>query len=206
MFPQVEPPIEVFHPILTTSLLGIYGGAPLSQSAALGLGSELAAKLEVTAADRICCSVTLMHAFGIGSACGAALGSGATLVLPAGSCTHTKPPLPLHHHAHTHHSRTAVGGIRGCGNPTQRAEVTLEVLASTQATVLVGDTHTLRAMAELGQAPPAGLELRTGVIKIGSGSTFLDDVREAPPGPKGGAPLPLEYAGVSLHAIGKKAA
>lgn len=161
------------------SLLGVFGGAALSQSAALGHGSDLAAKLEVSPEDRLCCSVTLMHAFGIGSACSAALGTGATLVLPA------------------------VGGIRGCGNPVQRASVTLEVLASTKATVLVGDTHTLRAMA--GLPAPSGLALRTGAIKIGSGSTFLDGVREAPPGPKGGEPLPLEYAGVPLHAIGKAA-
>ena len=45
--------------------------------------------------------------------------------------------------------------------------------------------------------------LRTGVVKIGSGSTFLDGVTEVPPGPKGGDPLPLEYAGVALRAMGK---
>jgi hypothetical protein len=33
--------------------------------------------------DRVCVSITLYHAFGIGSACSAALLSGAAIVLPA---------------------------------------------------------------------------------------------------------------------------
>ena len=72
------------------SVLGIYGGAALTQSAAAALGKAAARKLGITADDRVCCSVTLMHAFGIGSAVGSALGEGACVVLPAG------PPHPLH--------------------------------------------------------------------------------------------------------------
>ena len=157
-------------------LLGVYGGADLTHSAAVELGVAAAAKLGIGQADRVCCSVTLMHAFGIGSAVTSALVSGAAVVLPA------------------------VGGIRGCGNATQRASVTLDVLAGSHATVLFADTHTLRAMP----TPPASVQLalRTGVCKIASGSSFLDGVTQAPAA-KGGEPLPLEYAGVAFHAMGK---
>lgn len=158
------------------SLVGVFGTAPLSHAAAADLGADAASTLGLSAADRVCCSVTLMHAFGV-QACAAAFGAGAAVVLPA------------------------VGGIRGCGDPSQRASVTADVLATSGATVLFGDTHTLRAMAAA-PAPAAMLALRTGVIKIGSGSSFLPGVREAP-APKGGEPLPLEYAGVAMHAFGK---
>ena len=161
------------------SLLGSYGGAELTHGACLALGEAAASKLAITPDDRVCCSVTLMHAFGIGSATSSALVSGAAVVLPA------------------------VGGIKGCGNPAQRAEVTLDVLKSTQASVMFGDTHTLKAMAALGDCGE-GLRLRTGVVKIASGSDFLDGITEAPPGPKGGDPLPLQYGGVAFHAMGKK--
>ena len=162
------------------SVLGVFGGSSLTQSAGLSLGASAASKLMLSADDRVCCSVTLMHAFGIGSSVCSAFSSGAAVVLPA------------------------VGGIRGCGDPKQRASVTAEVLASTSATVLFGDTHTLRAMRAQA-APTAPLALRTGVVKIGSGSTFLDGVTEAPSG-KGTDALPLEFAGVSFHAFGKAAA
>jgi len=93
----------------------------------------------------------------------------------------------------------AVGGIRGCGDPQQRADVTLSVLEASRATQLFADTHTLRAM------PPADgrdlSALRTGVVKIGSGSDFLEGVHEAPT--KGGEPLELSFAGVRLVAMGK---
>jgi len=162
------------------SLIGVYGGASLTHSAARALGGDAAATLGVTETDVICCSVTLMHAFGIGSAVGSALnsGAGAAVVLPA------------------------VGGIRGCGDPSQRASVTIDVLLSTGTTVMFGDTHTLRAMAAEPVPAARTLSLRTGVIKIGSGNDFLPGVREVP-APKGGAPLPLEYAGVALHGFGK---
>jgi len=167
-----------------TSLLGVYGGTALSQDAARTLGQDAASKLGTGVNDRVCCSVTLMHAFGIASSVSSALYSGAAVVLPA------------------------VGGIRGCGDPAQRAAVTVEVLAETSATQLFGDTHTLKAMLAAEKtaavsAPP--LALRTGVIKIGSGNDFLDGVREAPAPKGGGEPMPLEYAGIALHAFGKAA-
>ena len=161
------------------TVLGVFGGAALTQSAALALGSSAASKLALVADDRVCCSVTLMHAMGMGTSVSSALIAGAAVVLPA------------------------VGGIRGCGDPKQRASVTADVLASTGATVLFGDTHTLRAMRAQA-APATPLALRTGVVKIGSGSTFLDGVTEAPGG-KGADPLPLEFAGVAFHAMGKAA-
>ena len=50
-------------------------------------------------------------------------------------------------------------------------------------------------------APRKTLSLRGGVVKIGSGSDFLDDVKETP---IGGSPRALEYGGVPLIAMGKK--
>ena len=47
-------------------ILGIFGGAVLTQAGASALGASAAAKLGLGAEDRVCCSVTLMHAFGIG--------------------------------------------------------------------------------------------------------------------------------------------
>eukprot|EP00908_Phaeocystis_cordata_P012450 Transcript_23428.p1 GENE.Transcript_23428~~Transcript_23428.p1 ORF type:complete len:322 (-),score=124.57 Transcript_23428:77-1042(-) len=157
------------------SLLGSYGGAALTHAAAADLGEAAAARLEVAAADRACVSITLCHAFGMGSAVGSALRRGAAVVLPA------------------------VGGIRGCGDPAQRASVTLDVLEATGASVLFADSHTLKALPEReGGALP---KLRTGVVKIGSGSDFLDVTHAV----IGGAERPLEYAGTKLLAMGKRA-
>ena len=111
-------------------ILGIYGGVELTHATSIALGKpsqlphsilpsphtlsiptyptpnhpctgEDASKhLGLTADDRCCVSITLFHAFGMGTAVGGALLSGAAVVLPA------------------------VGGIRGCGNPVQRADLT----------------------------------------------------------------------------------
>ena len=73
---------------------------------------------------------------GIGSAVTSAVMSGAAVVLPA------------------------VGGIKGCGDPKQRAGVTVEVLHETQSTLLFADTHIIKQM-------PAGdcsLRLRGGQV------------------------------------------
>lgn len=167
------------------TVLGIYGGAALTQGAAIELGLDAARKLELTAADRVCCSVTLMHAMGIATSCTSALVSGAAVVLPA------------------------VGGIKGCGDPTQRASVTLDVLGSTKTTALFGDSHTLKALRALDARllPASGeLALRTGVFKIGSGSSFLDGVTEIPAAKGEDKPTPLEFLGVSFHGMGKEAA
>jgi len=147
-------------------LMGVYNGASLTHGTALSLARDAAAHLQTTPDDRACVSITLCHAFGIGSATGSALSSGAAVVLPA------------------------VGGIRGCGDPKQRAAVTLEVLRSAAATQLFADTHTLRAFPETSDAT---LALRTGVVKIGSGSDFLDSPT-------------YRFAGVTLHSMGKAAA
>ena len=166
------------------STLGIYGGAALTHGTALALGADASRKLSIGPGDRVCCSVTLMHAFGIASACTTALISGAAVVLPA------------------------VGGIKGCGDPKQRASVTLEILATTGTTVLFGDSHTLKALVALPPPlpEPSALSLRTGVIKIGSGNDFLDGVTEIPaPAKGGGAATPLEFLGTAFHAFGKKA-
>eukprot|EP00931_Biecheleriopsis_adriatica_P082061 TRINITY_DN55448_c0_g1_i1.p1 TRINITY_DN55448_c0_g1~~TRINITY_DN55448_c0_g1_i1.p1 ORF type:complete len:337 (-),score=57.22 TRINITY_DN55448_c0_g1_i1:142-1152(-) len=151
---------------------------PLTCGEALStMGADACNQLGLTAADRVLVSITLCHAFGIGSAVGAAFTAGSAVVLPGAS------------------------GIRGCGSPTQRAEVTLKVLASEQCTILFADVHTLKALP-----PPAGADLsslRGGACKIGSGATFLHDVKEAKLGPDGEL-RPLEYAGIPLVAVGKK--
>mmetsp|Transcript_23305 Transcript_23305/g.78324 ORF Transcript_23305/g.78324 Transcript_23305/m.78324 type:complete len:254 (+) Transcript_23305:93-854(+) len=142
----------------------------LDHGTILSLGDAAARELGLTAEDRVCVAITLCHAFGIGSACAAAFQQGAAVVLPA------------------------VGGIRGCGVPSQRAEVTLRVLASERCTTLFADTHTLKAFAEPALAEAReGLDLsalRTGVCKVGSGSDFL--------------PEDVEFDGVRLRTMGKK--
>jgi non-ribosomal peptide synthetase component E (peptide arylation enzyme) len=178
------PPRGTAPAAVEGATLGIFGGAKLTHGDALALGTSAAHTLGISERDRICCSVTLMHAFGIGSACTSALVSGAAVVLPA------------------------VGGIKGCGDPNQRASVTLDVLASAKVTVMFGDSHTLKALKALDAAllPPEGeLALRTGVVKIGSGSDFLEGVTEIPaPAKGGGDAIPLEFLGVIFHAMGKK--
>lgn len=72
-------------------LMAIFSGAALTHNAAMALGADAARRLNIGRTDRCCVSVTLCHAFGIGSGAGAALGVTAAVVLPA------------------------VGGIRGCG-------------------------------------------------------------------------------------------
>merc|ERR1711963_1040298 len=101
--------------------------------------------------------------FGIGSAVSAALQSGATIVLPDAS------------------------GVVGCGQPSQRAAATLTYLESLRCTLLYADTHTLKALKDL---EPAGLtNLRGGICKVGSGTTFLE--------------ASSELAGVPLLTMGK---
>ncbi len=147
------------------SLLGVYNGSPLTHNNAMKLGMDAAQHLGIRGEDRVCVSVTLFHAFGIGSAVGCALSTGASVVLPA------------------------VGGIRGCGNPKQRAEVTMEVMQSTKATILFADTHTYKALPESHHNNDY-LSLRGGVVKTGSGSDFL---------PTAG----FIYAGANLKEMGK---
>jgi acyl-CoA synthetase (AMP-forming)/AMP-acid ligase II len=135
---------------------------PYTNQQALEQGEEAAWELSMYEDDVVCVSVTLCHAFGIGSAVSSAWTRGAVVALPA------------------------VGGIQGCGVPSERAAATLEVLEKEKCTLLFADTHTLKALPD----PPHDLALRGGVCKIGSGSTFLEETRE--------------YGGVKLRTMGKK--
>ena len=135
---------------------------PFTNGDALTLGGDAAFQLAIYEEDVICVSVTLSHGFGFGSACSSAFMMGAAIALPA------------------------VGGIRGCGVPSERAAATLEVLQSEKCTLLFADTHTLKALPE----PPHDLSLRGGVCKTGSGSDFLEETRT--------------YGGVKLMTMGKK--
>jgi acyl-CoA synthetase (AMP-forming)/AMP-acid ligase II len=129
---------------------------------ALAHGKEAASELAMTEDDIVCVSITLCHPFGIGSAVCSALLAGATIALPA------------------------VGGIQGCGVPSERATATLDVLLSEECSLLFADTHTLKALPP----PPEDrtLKLRGGVCKIGGGSTFLEET--------------TEYGGVTLRTLG----
>mmetsp|Transcript_6227 Transcript_6227/g.9510 ORF Transcript_6227/g.9510 Transcript_6227/m.9510 type:complete len:297 (-) Transcript_6227:397-1287(-) len=135
---------------------------PYTNQQALAHGREAAEELIMIEDDVVCISVTLCHPFGMGSAVCAALERGASMVLPA------------------------VGGIQGCGVPSERAEATLEVLENEKCTLLFADTHTLKALPD---DKPERLHLRGGICKIGSGSTFLEETRK--------------YGGVSLKTMGK---
>lgn len=138
------------------------------------MGAAAKERLAMTNADRVLVSITLCHAFGIGSAVSSAWLAGAGLVLPGAS------------------------GIRGCGSPSQRAEATLAAMISEKCSLLFADVHTLKALP-----PPEGdLVLRGGCCKVGSGADFLD-VKEAKLGPNGEM-RPLEYAAVPLVAVGKR--
>lgn len=131
---------------------------------ALQLGADASWELAMVEQDVVCISITLCHSFGMGTAVCSALLSGATMVLPS------------------------VGGIQGCGVPSERAKATFEALEQEKCTVLFADTHTLKALAEFDH--PERLNLRGGVCKTGSGSDFLSDT--------------VNYGGVSLKTMGKK--
>uniref|UniRef100_A0A7S1BTK0 AMP-dependent synthetase/ligase domain-containing protein n=1 Tax=Corethron hystrix TaxID=216773 RepID=A0A7S1BTK0_9STRA len=142
----------------------------LTHGSALSMGSQMLEHFHMVPRDKVCVSITLYHAFGIGSACSSALLSGAAIVLPA------------------------VGGLRGCGVPSQRAEVTLETLEKEQCTLLFADTHTLKALHDNSlreKLNDANLSnLRGGVCKTGSGTEILNDT--------------VELKGVTLATLGKK--
>jgi len=146
-------------------LLGNYNGAAMSQAQALALGNDAAQMMHSNEQDRTCVSITLCHSFGLGSGVGSAFVSGGAVVLPA------------------------AGGIRGCGDPKQRATVTHEVLQSTGSTLLFADTHILKQLPA-----SSGMVLRGGIVKIGSGTDIFDDGSG------------MEYAGAALFAMGKRPA
>ncbi len=136
--------------------------SPYTNRQAIQHGEEAAEELIVIEQDVICIAVTLCHAFGIGSAVGSALLRGACIALPA------------------------IGGIEGCGVPSERAAATFDVLESEKCTLLFADTHTLKALPD----HPERLNLRGGVCKIGSGSDWLDETRT--------------YGGIKLKTMGKR--
>lgn len=148
----------------TSAPLGYYAtGKPITNAAALEAGAAVKGRLGMTEKDIVLVSITLNHIFGIGSAVSGALQSGAAIVLPDAS------------------------GVVGCGVPSQRASATLQYLESCQCTLLFADTHTYKALTAL---EPAGLSnLRGGICKVGSGTTFLEPT--------------VELAGVSLVTMGK---
>ena len=130
---------------------------------AIQQGEQAAEELVIVEQDKVCISITLCHPFGIGSAVTSTMLRGAAIVLPA------------------------VGGIQGCGVPSERAEATFEVLENEKCTLLFADTHTLKALPDHPERLPA---LRGGVCKIGSGSDFLPNET-------------LKYGGVTIKCIGK---
>mmetsp|Transcript_7309 Transcript_7309/g.23043 ORF Transcript_7309/g.23043 Transcript_7309/m.23043 type:complete len:283 (-) Transcript_7309:14-862(-) len=141
---------------------GFYNStSPLTNAEIESLAADAAEHLALTPDDTVCVSVTLSHSFGIASAAAACLLSGATIALPN------------------------VDGIVGCGVPSDRAAATLLALQD-GATVLVADTHTLKALPEDAVIP----SLRDGVCKIASGSDFLE--RSTP------------FAGTTLWTLGKR--
>jgi len=152
-------------PIQGDGPLGFYGSAsPTMQSAALAAGATTKQKLAMTEKDIVFVSITLNHLFGVGSGVSSALLSGAAIVLPDAS------------------------GVKGWASPSQRAEATQNYLASLNCTLLLADTHTLKALKTAGS--PELKSLRGGICKVGSGTDFLDETDE--------------YAGVTLATIGKK--
>ena len=146
--------------------LGYFGTAiPLMHASALKQGQGMVHYWSIQPSDRICVSITLYHAFGIGSACSAAWQAGATIVLPA------------------------VGGLMGCGIPSQRAETTLCTLESQKCTLLFCDTHTMKAFGNESLEKTDLSALRGGVCKTGSGTTFLKET--------------IMLKGVTLATLGK---
>jgi acyl-coenzyme A synthetase/AMP-(fatty) acid ligase len=141
---------------------------PLTHGSALLLGQDMKRHFNMTQDDRVCVSIMLYHAFGIGSACSSALLSGAAIVLPA------------------------VGGLRGCGVPSQRAQVTLNTLVSEKCTLLFTDTHTLKALHDDSESLNTAelTTLRGGICKTGSGSDILEET--------------VDLASVALSKLGKK--
>ncbi len=136
--------------------------SPFTNEEALRLGKDAAWELAMSEEDVMCISITLCHAFGMGSAVSSAIQTGCTIVLPA------------------------VGGIQGCGVPSQRAQATLDVLESEKCTLLFADTHTLKALPD---DHPERLNLRGGVCKVGSGSQFLEET--------------VKYGGINFKTMGK---
>jgi len=152
--------------------LGYFNSAnALTHESTLQQGLQMKEFFKMNDDDRSCVSITLYHAFGIGSACSSAFLSGSAVVLPA------------------------VGGLAGCGVPSQRAQVTLKTLVDEKCSLLFADTHTLKALHGEGlveHLANADLpsHLRGGVCKTGSGTDILNET--------------VVLGGVSLATLGKR--
>ena len=127
---------------------------PFTNEGALEMGADAAWEIAMIEDDNVCVAITLCHAFGMGSAVCSTIQEGATLVLPS------------------------VGGIRGCGVPSKRAEATLHVLESEKCTLLFADKHTFKAFSDEDELRIKQMPLRGGVCKVGSGSQFLEETVE----------------------------
>ena len=88
--------------------------SPLTNDAIDELAEDAIRHLELTPSDTACVSITLSHAFGIGSAAAACLASGACISLPN------------------------VDGLHGCGVPSDRAAATLLALEDGGLRLTVG--------------------------------------------------------------------
>ena len=152
--------------------LGYFNSStPYTQQQCLAHGRAMQQHLNVTPEDKACVSISLFHPFGIGtSVCGTWL-AGATVVLPA------------------------VGGLHGCGVPSERAAVTACTLHEQECSLLFADKHTLTALdgvfaGDQKMRTAATSNLRGGISKMGSGSDILD--------------TKVDCGGVALYTLGKK--
>lgn len=142
---------------------GNYNNSNYTNEDLLLHAADAALKMDLSPEDSVCVGVTLCHPFGIGSGIGSAIFSGSSIVLPA------------------------VGGIRGCGVPSERAAATLTCLKEHSCTHLFMDTHTLKALPQNESKLP---NFKGGAVKIGSGATFLKETQE--------------YGGINLQCVGKE--
>lgn len=146
--------------------------SPLPNTQIVQLAKAAQTQLQLMEKDSVLISITLCHQFGIASGVGAALLAGSTIVLPA------------------------VGGIRGCGVPAERAAAVRQVLAEEACTILFSDApivkQLLKSSEDGGSRPQVknAPGLRSGVVKTGSGSDFLDEK--------------MEVAGIPLWTMGAR--
>ncbi len=122
---------------------------PLTCREVLDHGANAAEELSLKVEDKVCVSIPLSHAFGIGSACASALCSGSTVVLP---------------------------DIHSCSVPSLCADATLSTLKNYECTILFVDTHTLKVLPDINEDELP--HLKGGVCKIRLGLDFLPEQRE----------------------------
>ena len=139
-----------------------YGGgaAHTSLESLLGVADATRAHLSIKEDDVLCCPVALNHTMGMGFGVLPCVMAGAGIVLPS---------------------------------PAPDASATMAALRDQQCTLLVADTHVVNALVEKEEAEPAaanGLQLRGGLVKVGSG----EDIS---------ANFAREIFGATLDAVGK---